>query len=233
MLQPLPVKIGYVSQLPRSSSIRSRLRKTVHVSVSALVIAVTPPSKSVAAFDFLGYTSFKEVFKAPSKAKPAALIPETKKLPSHCKKNCQLTDNGYAIIRLFEGYSPFIYKDVAGYPTIGYGHLILKGEVFKTPLLPTEAQTLLSRDASSKVRDVNKLVRVELNPNQFDALASFTFNVGSGALAKSTLLKRVNTEQHELVPAQFERYVNAGGKRVKGLVTRRFAESNLYQTPID
>lgn len=151
-----------------------------------------------------------------------------RKVPVTCVKTCQLSDSGYALIRTFEGYSPYIYKDSAGLDTIGYGHLILKGEAFKVPLLPADAQLLLERDAGAKIRDVNKAVHVPLNANQFSALVSFTFNVGSGALNSSTLLKRVNAELHSEVPAQLMRWVNAGGKRIQGLVNRRFAEGELY-----
>lgn len=215
MLQPLPVKIGYVQPRSRSSSIRSSLRKIVLVSVSVVVTALAPPSSPAYGWWFSG-----------SKAKTQD---ET---PKQCLKNCQLTEDGYALIRFFEGYSPFIYKDVAGYPTIGYGHLIVpadKGKI-KEPLLPPQAQLLLEKDAQSKIKDVNKLVHTPLYSQQFDSVTSFTYNVGSGALKKSTLLKKVNTKAHPEVPAQFERYVYAGGKKVKGLATRRAAEAKLYES---
>lgn len=196
-----------------SSSAIANLKRTVALSINVCAIALLPPASPA-----YGFSLFQ------SKAIQNQNLGETK-----CHKNCELNDAGYAIIRTFEGYSPFIYKDIAGYPTIGYGHLILNGEEFQVPLLPESAQQLLAQDASSKVRDVNKLVQIPLWGNQFAALTSFTFNVGSGTLAKSTLLKRVNNNQQSEVPNQMNRYVYAGGRRSKGLETRRLAEGTLYQ----
>jgi len=195
---------------------------------NAMLLAVLPPCSEAQAF------SLPKAIQAIAVSKPkAAPIPieviEPKKVPSPCFKNCQLSEEGYAIIRLFEGYSPFVYKDAVGLPTIGYGHLILPGETFRTPLLPADGQRLLEKDAASKVRDVSAYVAVPLNRNQFAALTSFTFNVGSGALKSSTLLKKVNANQHSEVPVQLNRWVNAGGKKkLKGLITRRLAEGELY-----
>jgi len=69
---------------------------------------------------------------------------------------------------------------------------------------------------------------VALDDGQFDALVSFTFNLGSGALQRSTLRRRVNREEHEAAPAEFRRWVWAGGRRLKGLMRRREAEAQLY-----
>lgn len=73
-----------------------------------------------------------------------------------------------------------------------------------------------------------RLIQVPLNDNQFDALVSFTFNLGAGALQRSTLRRRVNREEHEVVPAEFRRWVWAGGRKLKGLVWRREAEAARY-----
>ena len=62
----------------------------------------------------------------------------------------------------------------------------------------------------------------------FDALGSFTFNLGTGALQRSTLRRKVNREEHDAVPAEFRRWVWAGGRRLKGLIRRREAEAALY-----
>ncbi|MCT4635385.1 MAG: lysozyme, partial [Rickettsiales bacterium] len=74
------------------------------------------------------------------------------------------------------------------------------------------------------------LITVSLNNHQFDALVSFTFNVGVGALQRSTLRSKVNRAEHEQVPTEFMRWVYAGGKRIIGLVRRRKAELELYLT---
>ncbi len=73
-----------------------------------------------------------------------------------------------------------------------------------------------------------RLARVPLEDGQFAALVSFSFNLGSGALAASTLLRRVNAERHEEAAAEFGRWVHAGGRRLAGLVRRRKAEAEIY-----
>lgn len=148
--------------------------------------------------------------------------------PERCHDNCEASETGLALIRLFEGLSLFRYKDAAGYDTIGFGHLIVPGERFNEPLMPHEADSLLKKDVKRIERGVNKLVVVPLFQNQFDAIVSFTFNLGEGNLRKSTLLKRVNAERHDLVPAEFVKWVKAAGVILRGLVLRRNAEAELY-----
>ena len=76
-----------------------------------------------------------------------------------------------------------------------------------------------------------RLINVPLTDGQFDALASFTYNLGGGALQRSTLRRKINREEHADVPEQFMRWVWAGGRKLKGLVRRREAESDLYISP--
>ena len=73
-----------------------------------------------------------------------------------------------------------------------------------------------------------RFIGVPLEDGRFDALASFAFNLGAGALQRSTLRRKVNRAEHEAVPAEFRRWVWAGGCRLKGLVRRREAEAALY-----
>ena len=75
---------------------------------------------------------------------------------------------------------------------------------------------------------VFRLIRVPRTDGQFEALLSFTFNLGSGALQRSTLRRKVNREEHAGVPTEFMRWVWAGGRRLKGLIRRRAAETTLY-----
>jgi lysozyme len=79
---------------------------------------------------------------------------------------------------------------------------------------------------------VERLIAVDLNQNQFDAMVSFTYNCGVGALQTSTLRKLLNQGKYEQVPAQLMRWVNAGGKKYKGLERRRAAEGALFMTPM-
>ncbi len=145
---------------------------------------------------------------------------------------CEASDRAEALIQDFEGYEPFIYRDVAGKETIGFGHLVRKDERFSQPILPDEAEKLLRKDMNRTVDGVNDLVDVELKQNQFDALICFTFNLGTGSLGSSTLLKRVNAERHREVPSQFLRWnkarVDGQLQPVKGLTIRREAEADLY-----
>jgi lysozyme len=141
---------------------------------------------------------------------------------------CEVSDSGVALIQHFEGYSPFAYEDVAGKKSIGFGHLMLKGERFEEPLLPDEADDLMRNDLDRTVDGVNDLLEVDLKQNQFDSLVSFSFNVGTGAFESSTLLRRVNAERHREVPAQFLRWNRAGGKVSRGLTIRRETEARYY-----
>ena len=76
---------------------------------------------------------------------------------------------------------------------------------------------------------VNELIKVKLTQNQFNALVSFTYNVGISALKVSTLLKKVNANpSDETIKNEFEKWVNAGGKQVQGLLNRRKKEVEMY-----
>ncbi len=142
-----------------------------------------------------------------------------------------VTDDGLALIKRFEGFSPTIYICPGGWPTIGYGHVVREGERerFASGIGEDEAEDLLRRDVGVAERAVLRLITVPLTDGQFDALVSFTFNLGSGALQRSTLRRKVNREEHALVPAEFRRWVWAGGRKLKGLVRRREAEARLYR----
>jgi GH24 family phage-related lysozyme (muramidase) len=144
-----------------------------------------------------------------------------------CYKNCQISDSGLALIRNFEGYFPFPYRDPIGIWTVGYGHVILPHEQFESALLPEDANHLLRSDTRIASKGVNSAVRIPLKQHQADALISFTFNVGTGSLQRSTLLKKVNARQ----PAaqEFHKWVYAGGIKLRGLVLRRQAESLMYE----
>ena len=78
------------------------------------------------------------------------------------------------------------------------------------------------------MRAVLRLIRVPLEDGLFDALGSFAFNLGAGTLQRSTLRRKVNREEHGDVPAEFRRWVWAGGRKLKGLIRRREAGAGLY-----
>jgi len=134
---------------------------------------------------------------------------------------------GLYLIKFFEEFRPTPYICSGGWRTIGYGHVILKQETF-TKIIKEEALVLLSQDVKVAERSVCSLINVPLEDYQYDALISFTFNLGGGALQRSTLRQKLNREEHYTVPDELLRWVWAGGKRLAGLVKRRLAEGNLY-----
>jgi len=142
-----------------------------------------------------------------------------------------ITQEGLDLIKRFEGFSPTIYTCPAGYPTIGYGHVVRGDERdrFADGIDEGEARDLLQRDVRWAERGVLRLIDVPLTDGQFDALVSFTFNLGTGALQRSTLRRKVNREEHDKVPSEFMRWVWADGRRLRGLVLRRKAEAELYR----
>ena len=141
-----------------------------------------------------------------------------------------VTEAGLDLIKRFEGFSPTIYICPAGYPTIGYGHVVLahEREQFAAGITKAEATELLRKDVRIAELAVLRLISVPLTDGQFDALVSFTFNLGAGALQRSTLRRKANRGEHECVPAELLKWVWAAGKKLPGLVRRRQAEVVAY-----
>lgn len=139
----------------------------------------------------------------------------------------KITQEGLDLIKRFEGFSSTVYICPAGYPTIGYGHLVRDYESFEE-ISQEQAEALLRTDVESAERAVLRLIDVPLTDGQFDALVSFTYNLGSGALQCSTLRRKVNRQAHAEVPEQLLRWVWAGGRKLRGLVSRREFESLHY-----
>jgi lysozyme len=133
---------------------------------------------------------------------------------------------GIDLIKKFEGLRLEAYEDVVGVWTIGYGHT---GDVqpWET-LTEAEAEMLLVGDLEETEEGVERLVTVDLDQNEFDALVSFAFNVGLGALKSSTLLKLLNSGNRTGAAAQFKRWDKAGGKVYAGLSRRRAAEAEMF-----
>lgn len=139
-----------------------------------------------------------------------------------------VTAEGIALIKRFESFSTNTYICPAGYPTIGYGHMVKEREsrAYASGIDEAKALEILARDVATAEKAVLRLIAVPLKDGQFDALVSFTFNLGAGALQRSTLRRKVNREEHDDVPAEFMKWVWAGGKRLQGLVRRREAEGS-------
>lgn len=137
-----------------------------------------------------------------------------------------IASSGLELIKTFEGLELNAYKDSVDVPTIGYGHT--KGVKMGQVITTDQAEQFLMKDVEKGEDAVNKLIKVPLNQNQFDALVSFTFNLGRGNFRKSTLRKVLNAGRYVEVPSQLTRWIYAGGEPLKGLLRRRQAEANLF-----
>jgi lysozyme len=147
----------------------------------------------------------------------------------------KISDNGLRLIKDFEGLKLTAYLCPANVPTIGYGHTktVTKLDVKnRKTITENEATILLIQDIAEYEKAVNDLVIVEIKQNEFDALVSFTFNLGVSAFASSTLRKCVNNKQMISASNEFMKWTKArvNGKltELKGLVRRRKAEQNLF-----
>ena len=142
------------------------------------------------------------------------------------------SQRGIDLIKAFEGFSSKPYLCPAQYWTIGYGNIRgrdgkrIKGD---TPAISTdEAETLLAHELVRFERTVDRLIKVDLNQGQYDALVSFAYNLGGGALASSSLRRILNRGNYPGAERQFKRWVFAGGRKLRGLVKRRAAEAELF-----
>lgn len=144
----------------------------------------------------------------------------------------KLSQRGLDLIKKHEGLRLKAYRCPGNVLTIGYGHT---GKDVKEGMVITDGQAerLLIDDVKSFEADVNKLVKSKINQNQFDALVSFCFNVGTAKLASSTLLKCVNANPGgSNIRYEFSRWNKAGGQVLKGLEKRRADEADLYFKPV-
>lgn len=151
-------------------------------------------------------------------------------------KNNKISDNGLKFIADHEGMILHLYNDPANHATIGVGHLVHHGpingcepEEFKCGITKERAMEILRSDVATAENTVNKLVKVPLNQNQFDALVSFVFNIGETQFASSTLLSKLNNRDYNSVPNQLNRWVHGSGKKLPGLINRRRDEGDLFE----
>lgn len=139
---------------------------------------------------------------------------------------------GLEIIKHFEGFSPDPYLCPANVATIGFGATYgfdhKRVTMDHRPISLEEGEALLAQELGSVERSVRRLVQVTLTQNQFDALVSFTFNLGSGRLQSSTLRSKLNRGDYEGAADEFPKWRKAGGKVLLGLVKRRTVERKLF-----
>jgi|TARA_Y100000385_G_scaffold55194_1_gene52747 lysozyme len=138
-----------------------------------------------------------------------------------------ISQEGLALIKKFEGCRLKAYRCSANVLTIGYGHTggVKEDDTISQP----EADELLEKDIAKFEEYVNDNVIVELKQHQFDALVAWTFNLGPGNLRESTMLKKLNDADYASVPFEMRRWNKAGGKTLDGLIRRRQAEGLLFE----
>lgn len=137
------------------------------------------------------------------------------------------SEEGLDHIEASEGIRYVAYLDTGGVWTIGVGHTgpeVVKG------LRATEEQVRewLVEDVEEAEDAVNRLVKVELNQNQFDMLVSFVFNVGEGQFKRSTMLRLLNKGDYEAAANEFPKWKFDNGKMIQGLLNRRLEEQKIF-----
>ena len=143
----------------------------------------------------------------------------------------QLSAAGLELVKRSEGFRSRTYLDLAGIPSIGYGHRVLATESFPNGIDEAEGAELLARDLCIAEQAVQRLVRVALAQGQFDALVDFCFNLGQGRLAASSLLQDLNMGRYDAAAVQLLRWDHAGNQENAGLKARREAEFYLWHKP--
>ncbi|MGX5107233.1 lysozyme [Enterobacter cloacae] len=143
----------------------------------------------------------------------------------------QTSEKGIALIKQFEGCKLTAYQDSVGIWTIGYGWTQpVDGKPIRAGMTIKQetAERLLKTGLVSYESDVSRLVKVSLTQGQFDALVSFTYNLGARSLSTSTLLRKLNAGDYAGAADEFLRWNKAGGKVLNGLTRRREAERALF-----
>lgn len=159
---------------------------------------------------------------------------EVKPLEESSKPVTCVSEHALHMIKHHEGVRNRPYQDPIGLWTIGVGHLIGDGkslpEDWNRALTNEEVDDLLKKDLRRFEAGVLRLCPVGINQPRFDALVSFSFNVGLGNLQRSTLRRKHNRGDHAGAAKEFLKWTRAGGRVLPGLVRRRKDESILYQS---
>ena len=144
-----------------------------------------------------------------------------------------LNNKGYLLITNHEGLRLKPYLCPAKIPTIGYGNTYYtdgkRVTLLDKEITKQQAFDMFKEVANRFAKRVDELVTSNINQNQFNALVSFAYNIGTGNFASSTLLKKVNRNPDDLsIKDEFLRWNKAGGKVINGLTNRRNEEADLY-----
>jgi len=144
----------------------------------------------------------------------------------------QISDKGIALIKHHEGVRLKPYQDCVKLWTVGVGHLIGDGKSlppeWNKVFTMEEVDGILRKDLARFEQGVSKFCPVPLTQGEFDALISFSFNLGLGVLQRSTLRQKIIRNDKKGAAEEFTKYIRAGGKIIKGLVTRRNDEKQLF-----
>ena len=143
-----------------------------------------------------------------------------------------INEAGLEIVRRFESWVSAPYRCPAGRWTIGYG---ATWDMEGNPVGPDhpaltkdEGELLLRKEIAHVEKAIRRLIKAELTPNMFSAICSWGFNVGTGAMQRSTLRMKLNRGQYEDAADELPRWKKAGGRTLKGLVRRRASERALF-----
>lgn len=149
----------------------------------------------------------------------------------------KVSKSGLQRITQEEGVVLHVYLDQVKKPTIGVGHLLTPAEkasgIFAAGITRDQAVELLRKDIATTENYIKKYVQVQLNQNQFDALASMIFNTGSGPIVTGTLGKLLNAGKFNQVPMEMMKWCHADGQVLEVLENRRRRESTLFKTPVE
>ncbi|WNG55969.1 lysozyme [Archangium gephyra] len=180
-----------------------------------------------------------EELEAEGLTSPSLRAASGKRVAAAAPRKLRLSKRGAQFIARFEGIRQKLYNDPAGHCTIGIGHLVHRGRCngrepaeFKKGITRDRAYALLQSDARRMVAAVHG-IGVPLNQNQFDALVSFTYNLGPNWMKKKSGLRdALRARRYRDVPREMLKWVRAGGRVLPGLVRRRKAEGRLFATPV-
>jgi lysozyme len=151
-------------------------------------------------------------------------------VPKSMDNELETNEEGLQIIKDSEGFRPMAYICPAGKITIGFGSRRVRGKAVQMgdTITENEANEQLKIDVKKFEHGIISLVKVQLSQNQLSALVCFTYNIGVGAFAKSTLLKLLNQGNYVAAADQLLRWNKAGGRELLGLTIRRQKERALF-----
>lgn len=183
-----------------------------------------------------------------SRSRGRASLPKAMQAPERIMSH-QVSQQAIDFIKSFEAFRTNLYNDPAGHCSIGYGHLVHRGNCdgraseseFTDGVTEARANEMLRTHVTGVEAVVNEAVEVQLNQHQFDALVSFAYNVGTGrrgtatsqegtGFLGSTLLRRLNAGEYDAVPSELARWNRAGGRVLPGLTRRRAAEGRMFSS---